>query len=89
MINSMRTENKDVFVNFRVDKSLQSILDLRAKERGVSRADIARQFFKLGAKLPIDVPKTFGLLLYQRTLSITDNTEIREEAIRIIKEIFE
>ena len=84
----MKLESKDVWVNFRVEKSLQQELDVRAKEIGVSRAELARQYFRKGVSLPVDVPKTFALLLYEKTIHTPGGTKIRRQAIKIIEEMF-
>lgn len=84
----MTLETKDVWVNFRVEKSLQQELDVRAKKMGLSRAELARQYFRRGVSLPVDVPQTFALLLYEKSVHTAGGTKIRKQAIKIIEEMF-
>ena len=85
----MTLETKDVWVNFRVEKSLQQELDVRAKKMGLSRAELARQYFRRGVSLPVDVPQTFALLLYEKTSGMNKASKVREIAITTLKEMFQ
>ena len=84
----MKLDNLDTFLNFRIEKNLQEKLDTKAKAKGTSRAELARQYFKLGLKLPEDVPLTFSKLLYERTTNTRDAKKVRKTAIDIITEMF-
>lgn len=84
----MKTEPLEKWLNFRIDENLQLELDFRAKHLGVSRAELARKFFKQGLKLPDDTPQTFALLLYARTESMKKASKVREIAIDTLKELF-
>ncbi len=84
----MKIDSLETWLNFRIDKKFQEQLDIRAKQLGVSRAELARKYFKMGIKLPDDVPQTFALLLYERTLEMKEANKIREIAIATLKELF-
>ncbi len=84
----MKAESLETWLNFRIDKKLQEQLDKRAKQLGVSRAELARKYFKMGIKLPNDVPLHFSLLLYERTYKMEDFQNVRKTAIKIIEEMF-
>ena len=85
----MKLDNLDTFLNFRIEKSLQKELDTRAKAKGVSRAEIARHYFRQGIKFPEDIPQTFTLLLYKQTLDMRSAKKVRDIAIDIITEMLE
>ena len=84
----MKIDPLETWLNFRIDKKFQEQLDIRAKQLGVSRAELARKYFKMGIKLPDDVPQTFALLLYERTLEMKEANKIRNIAIDTLKEMF-
>ena len=84
----MKAESLETWLNFRIDKNLQQELDVRAKGLGVSRAELARKYFKQGLKLPDDVPQSFALLLFERTQDLKNASKMREIAIDILKELF-
>ena len=84
----MKAESLETWLNFRIDKNLQQELDTRAKSMGVSRAELARKYFKMGIKLPDDVPLHFSLLLYERTYKFEEVQNVREVAIKILAEMF-
>lgn len=84
----MKSESLETWLNFRIDKNLQKQLDTRALSKGLSRAELARQYFKQGLKLPDDVPQTFALLLYEKTSSMKKASKVREIAIDTLTEMF-
>ena len=84
----MKVESLETWLNFRIDKNLQQELDTRAKGLGVSRAELARKYFKQGLKLPDDTPQTFELLLFRKTLDLKNADKMREIAIDTLKELF-
>ncbi len=88
-MNKMKFNNKDVWVNFRLDKTLRDEIDLRANKKGVSRSVMARQFFEMGANFPEDVPQRFTLLLYEQTKNMRTARTVRNTAIDIITEMLE
>lgn len=84
----MKAEPLETWLNFRIDKNLQEQLDKRAKKIGLSRAELARQYFKMGTKLPIDPSNEFSILLYKRTSGMRSGDKVRDIAITIIEELF-
>lgn len=84
----MKAESLETWLNFRIDKNLQEQLDTRATKLGVSRAELARKYFKQGLKLPDDTPQTFALLLFEKTQDLKNASKMREIAIDILKELF-
>ena len=84
----MKAESLETWLNFRIEKKLQEKLDERSKSLGLSRAELARQYFKMGIKLPNDVPQTFALLLFEKTQDLKNANKMREIAIDILKEMF-
>ena len=84
----MKIDQLETWLNFRIDKKFQEQLDVRAKQLGVSRAELARKYFKMGLKLPDDTPQTFALLLYEKTSGMNKASKVREIAIATLKEMF-
>lgn len=84
----MKHEALETWVNFRIDNNLQEQLDTRALHKGVSRAELARQFFKQGLKLPDDTPQAFALLLFEKTSGMNKASKVRDIAIDTLTELF-